>query len=203
MFTGIVHSAVPIAAIEEKADFRRHAFDFSDELLEGLVLGASVANNGCCLTVAEISGSRVSFDLIDETLEKTNLDAVTVGSAINIERAAKFGDEIGGHLMSGHIIDVATVVSVVPSENNLEVVLRVAPCWAKYILPKGFVGVNGISLTVGRVEENQFSLHIIPETIARTNIGEWQVGDKINLEIDPQTQAVVDTVERVMDARSV
>ncbi len=201
MFTGIVSGTVAIADIEEKKAFRRHTFLFNAELLEGLALGASVAHNGCCLTVAAIEGDRVSFDLIDETLKKTNLGETEKGSLINIERAARFGDEIGGHVVSGHICDVAVVEEVNPTENNLELVLRVRDEWIKYILPKGFVSVNGISLTVGRVDDSTFSLHIIPETIMRTNIGQWAPGDRINLEIDPQTQAVVDTVERVLATR--
>nr|WP_086938654.1 riboflavin synthase subunit alpha [Thaumasiovibrio occultus] len=201
MFTGIVHSTQEIVAIDDRENFRRHTLQFPDELIAGLVIGASVANNGCCLTVVAIEGNRVSFDLIDETLALTNLGQLDVGSRVNIERAAKFGDEIGGHLMSGHIACVATVEQIIERDNNLELCLSLPEKWGRYVLEKGFVGVNGISLTVGKVDGRGFRLHIIPETIARTNIGQWQVGDAINIEVDPQTQAVVDTVERVLATR--
>jgi riboflavin synthase len=172
-----------------------------EALLPGLEPGASVAHNGCCLTVTAIDGDKVSFDLMQETLKVTNLGELKVGSKVNVERAARFGDEIGGHAMSGHILGTATVSCVIPSENNHQVWFRVPRAWMRYIFTKGYIGIDGISLTIGDVQGDEFNVNLIPETLQRTSIGTRRIGDRINIEIDPQTQAIVDTVERVMAER--
>lgn len=199
MFTGIVQGTAPIIAITERANFRTHVMKFTPELLVGLETGASVAHNGCCLTVTKIDGENVSFDLIKETLRLTNLGALQPGDVVNIERAAKYGDEIGGHVVSGHIVTTAEVSKIFTSEDNHQIWLSIYDkSLMKYILHKGFVAIDGISLTVGDVINNRFCVHLIPETLARTTLGKKRLGDKINIEIDPQTQAIVDTVERVL-----
>jgi riboflavin synthase len=201
MFTGIVQGTAEVVAITEKTNFRTHVLRLPETLLPGLEPGASVAHNGCCLTVTSISGDKVSFDLMQETLKVTNLGELKVGSQVNVERAARFGDEIGGHAMSGHILGTATVSRVIPSENNHQVWFRVPKEWMRYVFTKGYIGIDGISLTIGDVEGDEFNVNLIPETLQRTNIGTRQIGDRINIEIDPQTQAIVDTVERVMAER--
>ncbi|ERK10296.1 Riboflavin synthase eubacterial/eukaryotic [Pantoea sp. AS-PWVM4] len=202
MFTGIVQGTAEIVAIEEKELFRTHVVKLPEELLPGLALGASVANNGCCLTVTAIDGDQVSFDLIKETLRITNLGELQVGDVVNIERAAKFSDEIGGHLMSGHIMTTAEICKIIQSENNREVWFKLQdPAQMKYILHKGFVGIDGISLTVGDVTRSKFCVHLIPETLERTTLGAKKLGHKVNIEIDPHTQAIVETVERVLAQR--
>ncbi|WON78750.1 riboflavin synthase subunit alpha [Serratia sp. UGAL515B_01] len=202
MFTGIVQGIAPLVAVDEKPNFRTHIIEMPDDLLSGLELGASVSHNGCCLTVTAIAGNRVSFDLIKETLRLTNLGELAAGDVVNIERAAKFSDEIGGHLMSGHIIGTAEIAKIYTSENNRQIWLRMPNVdLMKYILHKGFIGIDGISLTIGEVINNRFCVHLIPETVQRTTLGKKRLGDKVNIEIDPQTQAVVDTVERVLASR--
>lgn len=202
MFTGIVQGTAPVVSIDEKSNFRTHIVKFPQELLTGLELGASVAHNGCCLTVTKVEGDLVSFDLMKETLRITNLGDVTVGSVVNLERAAKFNDEIGGHLMSGHIICTAEIVKILTSENNRQIWFKMPnPELMKYVLHKGFIGIDGISLTIGEVTKSRFCVHLIPETLQRTTLGVKRLGDKVNIEIDPQTQAVVDTVERVLASR--
>ncbi|CAM3793769.1 riboflavin synthase subunit alpha [Xenorhabdus thuongxuanensis] len=199
MFTGIVQGKAPIVAIDEKMHFRTHVVKFPAELLSGIETGASVSHNGCCLTVTKIDGDLISFDLMKETLRLTNLGELRVGDLVNLERAAKFGDEIGGHLMSGHIITTAEIAKIFTSENNHEIWFRIHDKQLmKYILHKGFVGIDGISLTIGDVVNNRFCVHLIPETLARTTLGKKRLGEKVNIEIDPQTQAIVNTVERVM-----
>lgn len=199
MFTGIVQGKGQVIAIEDKGDFRTHIIELPSELAKNLELGASVANNGCCLTVTHINDNQISFDLVKETLRLTNLGELTVGSYVNIERAAKYGDEIGGHVMSGHIATTAEIAKIVKSENNLQVWFRLFDKeLMKYILHKGFVGIDGISLTIGEVVNNRFCVHLIPETRDRTTLGSKRLGDKVNIELDSQTQAIVDTVERVM-----
>ncbi|WP_145556693.1 riboflavin synthase subunit alpha [Yersinia canariae] len=204
MFTGIVQGTAPVVAIEEKSNFRTHVVEMPSEMLPELALGASVAHNGCCLTVTEVDGNRVSFDLMKETLRITNLGDIKVGDVVNLERAAKFSDEIGGHLMSGHIICTAEIAKIYTSENNRQIWFRMPNVdLMKYVLHKGFIGIDGISLTIGEVVGNRFCVHLIPETLARTTLGKKRLGHRVNIEIDPQTQAVVDTVERVLAQRDI
>ncbi|KLN97272.1 riboflavin synthase [Moellerella wisconsensis] len=199
MFTGIVQGKAPIIDIIEKPNFRTHVIKLPPELLPGLETGASVAHNGCCLTVSKIDGDNISFDLIKETLRLTNLGQLKIGSLVNIERAAKYGDEIGGHVVSGHIVTTAEIVKIFTSENNHQIWFSVHDKTVmKYILHKGFIAIDGISLTVGEVVNNRFCVHLIPETLERTTLGAKRLGDTVNIEIDPQTQAIVETVERVL-----
>lgn len=202
MFTGIVQCTAPLIAIEEKSDFRTHFIQLPHEILEELTIGASVAHNGCCLTVTGINGNVVSFDLMKETLLLTNLGALKIGDEVNIERAATLNAEIGGHPMSGHIICTADLSEISESENNRQIWFNVTDKSAmKYILHKGYIGVDGISLTVGEVVDYCFCVYLIPKTLARTTLSRKRVGDVVNIEIDSQTQAIVDTVERVLEAR--
>jgi riboflavin synthase len=198
MFTGIVQGTAEVVDILVKENLRTHVLRMHGEQLEGIAPGASVAHNGCCLTVTQIEGDRVSFDLMRETLRITNLGQLSVGERVNVERAARFGDEIGGHQMSGHIIAAAEVTRVIEGENNRQVWFRLPERLEKYLFEKGYIGIDGISLTIGEVKGPEFDVNLIPETLARTNIGTRQSGDRVNIEIDPQTQAIVDTVERVL-----
>ncbi|WNN46276.1 MULTISPECIES: riboflavin synthase subunit alpha [Winslowiella] len=202
MFTGIVQGTAEVLSIEEKTNFRTHIVRLPAEMLPGLELGASVSHNGCCLTVTAVDGDRVSFDLVKETLRITNLGDLQPGDQINVERAAKFSDEIGGHLMSGHIMTTAEICKIVNSENNREIWFKPQDAsQMKYILHKGFIGIDGISLTVGDVTKSKFCVHLIPETLARTTLGKKKLGQRVNIEIDPHTQAIVETVERVLAQR--
>ncbi|MBF7980392.1 MULTISPECIES: riboflavin synthase subunit alpha [Rahnella] len=202
MFTGIVQGTGTVVSIDEKPNFRTHVVRLPEDMLDNLQLGASVAHNGCCLTVTEVKGDLVSFDLMKETLRLTNLGDLNVGDQVNLERAARFNDEIGGHLMSGHIICTAEVAKILTSENNRQIWFRMPhEDLMKYVLHKGYIGIDGISLTIGEVTRTRFCVHLIPETLQRTTLGTKRLGDKINIEIDPQTQAIVDTVERVLASR--
>ncbi|MHB0774189.1 riboflavin synthase subunit alpha [Halomonas sp. WWR20] len=201
MFTGIVQGTGTLVAVEEKEQFRTHVVELPPELVEGLALGASVAHNGCCLTVTAIDGCHVSFDLMRETLRLTNLGTLSMGDRVNIERAARFGDEIGGHAMSGHIICQAELTQVEEAPNNRRLWFSVAPEYTRFLFEKGYIGIDGISLTLGTVEGVRFCVNLIPETLARTTLGDRVPGDYVNIEIDPQTQAIVETVERVLASR--
>lgn len=201
MFTGIVQGMAKVVAIDKKDKFQTHVIELEPLLNQGISIGASIAHNGCCLTVTHIDENRVSFDLMQETLKLTNLGELEVGSLVNVERAAKFGDEIGGHTMSGHIMDTATIKDVIETPNNKTIWFELSARYMKYVLPKGFIGLDGCSLTIGEVRENSFNVHLIPETLQRTLFGQRAVGDKVNVELDPQTQAIVDTVERVLAAK--
>ena len=203
MFSGIVQGVAPIHSITEKADFRTQVVKLPPEMRKGLAIGASVANNGVCLTVTEINDNLVSFDLMQETLRITNLGALKVGDWVNIERAMQMGAEIGGHILSGHVYCTATISNIIASENNRQIWFELPNTEVmKYILTKGFVAVDGISLTVGEVRGNQFCVNLIPETLQRTLMGQRNLGDRVNIEIDSQTQAIVDTVERYLANRT-
>lgn len=202
MFTGIVQgTGIVVQIIDDMGDFRTHVVELPASLAEGLEPGASVAHNGCCLTITRIDGRRVSFDLMRETLRLTNLGYLEEGDEVNIERAASYGDEIGGHAMSGHIMCTSEVVNIIDSDNNCQIWLSIPDQYGKYIFEKGYIGIDGISLTIGERDKNNFCVNLIPETLERTVIGHRVLGSMVNIEIDPQTQAIVDTVERVMADR--
>ncbi|QYK11246.1 riboflavin synthase subunit alpha [Shewanella rhizosphaerae] len=201
MFTGIVQATCEVVAIHKKDGLNTIEIAMPSHLKENLQRGASVANNGVCLTVTEMADDRVFFDVMEETLRLTNLAGLSVGSQVNIERSLTYGSEIGGHVLSGHVHTQATVVEVSHTPAHFDIRLEVDPKWMNYILYKGFVGVNGCSLTVGEISETGFMLHLIPETLEITNLDEVAVGTMLNIEIDSQTQAIVDTVERVLAKR--
>lgn len=202
MFTGIVQGIAKVVAITERENFRTHQIKMPLEIQQNLILGASVAHNGVCLTVTKIEEDLVSFDLMQETLRITNLGTLQPGDFVNIERAMKMGDEIGGHILSGHIFCTAEVSNIIESENNYQLWLTLPNKEVmKYILSKGFIAIDGISLTIAEVKEQSFCVNLIPETLLRTLIGKRKIGDKVNIEIDSQTQAIVDTVERYLQQK--
>ena len=202
MFTGIVQGTGKIVHIHQpSSDFRSHTVALPEHMAHNLQIGASIAHNGCCLTITQINGNQATFDLMAETLAKTNLGSLKTGDSVNLERAARFGDEIGGHPMSGHIIATTPISRIEHSAHNRTLYFRLPPQLAAYILPKGFIGLDGCSLTIGDVTAHEFNVHLIPETLQRTLFGSRQAGDSINIEIDAQTQAIVDTVERVLAQR--
>lgn len=198
MFTGIVQTKLPVTRVERQTDFATLILTFPPALLEGLQIGASVAINGTCLTVRTIHAAEVSFDAIAQTLKVTNLGNVQAGTVVNIERAARFGDEIGGHVLSGHIMDQVTVLDVQDSAHNRVVWMQRPAHLAAFLLDKGYVALNGCSLTIAEVQDDRFAVYLIPETRDVTTFGEVQPGDRINLEVDAQTQAVVETVRRLL-----
>lgn len=206
MFTGIVQGLFKVADVVQNPQLIQYSVDFgseSNELLESLTLGASVAVNGVCQTVVRIDGGKVWFDAIQETLSRTTLDKLRVGQFVNIERAAKWGDEIGGHLVSGHVYGRAQIFKIEKIENNSIFTIQCPIEWMKYFFSKGFVAINGVSLTLGDVRPSTgaITVYLIPETLRATTFGQLHEGDWVNIEFDSQTQTIVDTVERVMSAQ--
>ncbi|CRK85437.1 Riboflavin synthase [Candidatus Providencia siddallii] len=203
MFTGIIKATAPIIKIIKKEDFHVHIMKFIPELLIGLETGASVAHNGCCLTVTNIEDEKVSFDLIKETLNLTNLGNLKVGDSVNIERAAKFNDEIGGHIISGHIITTAEIIKIFNSKFNCQIWLHINnPNIMKLIFYKGYIAIDGISLTIGNINKKSFCLNLIPETLSRTTFGEKRIGDLVNIEIDQQTKIIINTVKEFLKQKN-
>jgi riboflavin synthase len=196
MFTGIVKGVAPIAALDKKKSLLRYAITFPPDSLIGLECGASVAIDGVCQTVVALQKDLVWFEAIEETLLRTTLSQMEIGSRVNLERAAKIGDEIGGHLLSGHIFGRVSLIDIKENIYTLE-------CSAqgiKYLFSKGSVALDGVSLTLVDVDKREgwFSVHLISETLKRTTLGQKKVGALLNLELDPLTQAAVDTIEHFL-----
>jgi riboflavin synthase len=200
MFTGIVQGAFPVRAIVRRDGALSYAVDLPEALRADLKLGASVSVDGVCQTVARLDGSLVHFDANDETLRVTTIGALAEGALAHIERSARLGDENGGHVLSGHVDAAAEIVGVERSAENLALVVRVPIELSRYVFDKGFIALQGASLTVNRWDEasQTFRVNLIPETIRLTTFGEKKVGDRVNLEIDRQTQVIVDTIDRAI-----
>ena len=206
MFSGIVEGTGIITDIQELSEHIHWKVQLPKGSEEGLEIGASVSLDGVCLTVTNIEHRIIGFDLIQETLQRTTLNERKIGDSINIERALRYGQEVGGHLVSGHIMSTGTIVDIKnPTEQSgdtdetADIRIGTPNSLIDYIFEKGYIAIDGISLTIGNVDESAgFYLHIIPETLRRTTLGMKSIGDSVNIEIDSMTQAVVDTVKRVM-----
>ena len=196
MFTGIVQGLANVHSIEKGEAVWTFAIDLPNTV--GLERGASVAVNGVCLTATEMDGDRVWFDVINETLERTNLSSVQEGDDVNVERSLKMGDELGGHLLSGHIMGLGQLTQRTEVGEGVDFTVEAPASMMKYIHEKGYIGLNGASLTIGAVEGNRFHIHLIPETLRLTTFGTLQEGEQVNIEIDAMTQTIVATVERIM-----
>ena len=195
MFTGIVTDLGSLRSIEQQGD-ARFFFQTGYDTAE-IAMGASVACSGVCLTVVEKGPGWFAADVSAETLSKTTLGDWKAGTAVNFERSLRLGDELGGHLVSGHIDGVASVVSRQPEEGSLRLGFEVPPELAKFIAPKGSVALDGVSLTVNEVEGRRFGINLIPHTAEATTLGAKQIGDRVNLEIDQLARYV----HRLIDGR--
>ena len=193
MFTGIVAASCEVVATEQGEEVRSIVVDLSgyDDDLE---IGASVAIDGVCMTVVSAIDGHVRFEAIPETLERTTMGLLKQGSRVNIERSLRMGDELGGHILSGHIMSTARILQRTQKGEGIDLLIEHQADTKPYILEKGYVAVDGMSLTVGEVQSEGFNLHIIPETLRITTIGAKTEGDLVNIEVDSRTQAVVDTI---------
>mgnify|MGYP000176456769 CR=1 FL=1 len=182
MFTGIVTDIGTIAQLDQQGDLRaRIATNYETS---GIDLGASIASDGVCLTVIELGKDWYDVQISAETVSKTNVGAWKIGKRVNLERALKVGDELGGHIVSGHVDGVAEVVELQDEGDSTRVTLRAPRELARFIAPKGSVALNGTSLTVNDVEGCDFGINFIPHTKEVTTWGDVKLGDQINLEID-------------------
>lgn len=182
MFTGIVTDIGTVRAVEQRGDTRAEIGTGYD--LSSLARGASIACDGVCLTVTDKGADWFAVDISAETLSKTTLGAWASGRRVNLERALRVGDELGGHIVSGHVDGLAEVVSVAPEGDSRRIRLRAPERLAGFIAPKGSVALNGTSLTVNEVEGAEFGINLIPHTLQATTWGDIRQGDAINLEID-------------------
>lgn len=196
MFTGIVAGTAPILRIDEGEGIRKITVDLGD-FLDGLETGASVSLDGVCMTVVSIDSGLVTFDAISETLDRTTLSDRSEGDLLNVERSMRLGDELGGHILSGHVMGTAEIIESRTVGEGLDLLISMPDGCSPFILEKGFIAVDGMSLTVGKCDEGSFGLHIIPETLRITTLDKKVVGDRVNIEIDSRTQAVVETMLRM------
>ncbi|WP_299885139.1 riboflavin synthase [uncultured Ruegeria sp.] len=193
MFTGIVTDVGTVAELEQQGDLRariKTAYDTA-----GIDIGASIASDGVCLTVIALGDDWYDVQISAETVSKTNVESWTIGKRINLERALKVGDELGGHIVSGHVDGVAEVVEVADEGDSTRVTLRAPKDLARFIAPKGSVALNGTSLTVNDVEGCDFGINFIPHTKDVTTWGDVSKGDRVNLEIDTLARYVARLAE--------
>lgn len=201
MFTGIVLGVAPIVHIKEKFGIRTHIFVLPEAWLQGLLVGASIACDGCCLTVTKIAGTEISVEIIPETLRTTHFSDAQIGTLVNIERSLRWGEEVGGHLLSGHISGLARLTSMITREARRELWFTIPKSCQPYLLHKGFIALDGVSLTIGECFDDQFSVHLIPETLKRSTLGNRRIDEMLNVEVDQQVQSIVDTTERFLETR--
>jgi riboflavin synthase len=196
VFTGIVQGKFPVLTVVDRPGLRTLAIDLPPALRDGLEIGASVAISGVCLTVTAITGDTVSFDAIEETQRRTTLGRLRAGDRVNVERSARAGVEIGGHELSGHVDGTAEIVAVERPPGNHVVTFRAPRELIRYVFTKGFIALDGCSLTVVDVDREAatFTIHLIPETLRVTTFDGKRAGDRVNLEIERRTQVIVDTV---------
>jgi riboflavin synthase len=196
MFTGIVEELGTVAAIEDQGDAIRLTIAAST-VLEDAGLGDSIAVNGCCLTVATRTDETWTADVMQETLDKTSLRGVQPGDRVNLERAVTPQTRLGGHIVQGHVDSVGTIVRRTPSEHWELVEVSMPPELGRYLVDKGSITVDGVSLTVVEARPDSFTVSLIPETLARTTLGPKQPGDLVNLEAD----VLAKHVEKLLEAR--
>jgi riboflavin synthase len=207
MFTGIVQGVARVAQIEDLPGLRSLTLQLPAGFDEGLALGASIAVDGVCLTVtARPAPCQACFDVMQQSLVLTTLGTLAAGSAVNVERAARDGAEIGGHPLSGHIDFMAKVVRVRRPENNRVLRLAVPAPWMRYVFAKGYIAVNGASLTVAEASREcdgsgYFEVWLIPETLRMTTFADKAEGDAVHIEIERSTQVFVDTVRDAVAER--
>lgn len=198
MFTGIIKAKCPIKEIVvSNGNYGALTIEHTDVLLYGLGLGDSVSVDGVCLTVSSIDGCNVVYDVIYSTLKRTIIGDYKVGQLANLERSLTMQTELGGHEVSGHVDSTATIERIESTPGNLCLFFRLEQALGKYIFPRGFIAINGVSLTISDCLEggSLFSIWLIPETLRITNINELRNGDKVNVEIHRGVQVVVDTIE--------
>ena len=199
VFTGIVEGTGLVTKVDSSKNLTKISIQMPVDFSNGIKIGASVCVDGVCLTVSSINENELSFDVIIETLNVTTFNEIKVNDVVNVERSMKLGDEIGGHILSGHVSTIASISEIDNPENNHIISFSTDSETIRYIFPKGYIALNGVSLTVGDVDKSNktFNVYLIPETLRLTNLGSKTVGDKINLEIETQTRNMVDTVSEI------
>tara|TARA_Y100000590_G_scaffold427126_1_gene536938 strand:+ start:1008 stop:1622 length:615 start_codon:yes stop_codon:yes gene_type:complete len=202
VFAGIVDSIGILIFKEKSKGFDTIKIQTQKGFTERLKKGASVAVNGVCLTAKSSSSNCLEFDVVKETLLLTNLSELQDKDKVNLERSITAATEIGGHLVSGHVHGTAKIVSIEPiSKGAKDIVMELPNDLMEYVFYKGYIAINGCSLTVGNLEKNSIKVHLIPETLEITNLNDLTAGDKVNVEIDQNSIMTVDTIKKVLSKK--
>ena len=198
MFTGIVEGTGTIIDINKNNSVLNLNIKVPQPIAKKLTIGDSLAVDGACLTVTRVSDVNVSFDVVNETQSRTIISNYDKNSVINLETSLEFGQQVGGHLVSGHVQTLGTIKEVEIDGDAKNILFEIPDGYCKYIFEKGYIAINGCSLTIGKVIKNTFYVHLIPETLRATNLDNLIYGDTVNLELDQNTITIVDTTERIL-----
>ncbi len=197
MYSGITQGLFVVESLSKHKNLFHYSVVLNEEHVKDLQVGASIAVDGVCQTVVAKNGIEVSFDAIEETLTKTTLNELFIGRKVSIERSVRYGEEIGGHELSGHIFETAQIIDKKTVENNLALTIQCSETCFAFIKPKAYIGVDGSSLTIGLTDKKQyrFEVHLIPETLRKTNFANKKCGDRVNIDPDMKTMILVDAVQ--------
>jgi riboflavin synthase len=202
MYTGITQGLFPVISVKKTNNCIFYRVKLNKDLCQNLIIGASVAIDGVCQTVVALDDYTVEFHAAGKTLEITTLKNLHAGQKVSVERSAKFGDEIGGHQMAGHVFTTAKIINKEHKENNLLMQFKLTKDVMEFVFDKGFIGVDGSSLTVHDVDNDAatFIVNLIPHTMTVTNFINKNIGDEVNIELDANTLIIVNTVKNYLKA---
>ena len=198
MFSGIVQSLGTIVSIDEAIEIVTLEVQASEDFTKGLKVGDSVAVDGVCLTLTKSESDRMFFDAVPETLNKTIIKSYKKETKVNLEPSLRLNDSVGGHIVSGHIHTTGHINQVEIHGDAKDIVIDAGADWGKFLFEKGYIGINGCSITLGEITEGRFIVHLIPETLRATNLDNLVYGDQVNLEFDQNTITIVETTERIL-----
>ena len=201
MFSGIVQTVGKIESIKDKNHIKTIRIETHGDYLEDIAIGQSVSVDGVCLSLVKKNKEYCEFEAVEETINRTTLGSYKQGTKVNLEKSLKFGDTVGGHFVSGHIHTRGRIVEVELVGESKNILIEIEEKWIKYLTEKGYISVNGASITIGKVSKNTFYVHLIPETLKTTNLDELIYDNYVNLEFDQATIAIVDTTERLINQK--
>ena len=199
MFSGIVQTVGKIESIKDKNHIKTIRIETHGDYLEDIAIGQSVSVDGVCLSLVKKNKEYCEFEAVEETINRTTLGSYKQGTKVNLEKSLKFGDTVGGHFVSGHIHTKGRIVEVELIGESKNILVEIQEKWIKYLTEKGYISVNGASITIGKVSKNTFYIHLIPETLKTANLDELIYDNYVNLEFDQTTIAIVDTTERLIN----
>ena len=201
MFSGIVQTVGKIESIKDKDHIKTIRIETHGNHPEDIAIGQSVSVDGVCLSLVKKNKEYCEFEAVEETINRTTLGSYKQGTKVNLEKSLKFGDTVGGHFVSGHIHTKGRIVEVELIGESKNILVEIEEKWIKYLTEKGYISVNGASITIGKVSKNTFYIHLIPETLKTTNLDELIYDNYVNLEFDQATIAIVDTTERLINQK--
>ena len=201
MFSGIVQTVGKIESIKDKNHIKTIRIETHGDYLEDIAIGQSVSVDGVCLSLVKKNNEYCEFEAVEETINRTTLGRYKQGTKVNLEKSLKFGDTVGGHFVSGHIHTRGRIVEVELVGDSKNILVEIKEKWIKYLTEKGYISVNGASITIGKVSKNTFYVHLIPETLKTTNLDELIYDNYVNLEFDQATIAIVDTTEKLINQK--